>query len=400
MRIRITHIAHAICCVALVVTCLWLPTKSEAIPAWSRKYDMDCSSCHFGSTNRLTKFGRDFLWRGQRTPDATNIDDAEDLSWWQYMSFASKFRFEQSPDETPETKFDVEALSIYSGGPLYENFSYFFEIYLHERGKAATSGGGQLDTAVRSKLAEAYLQYNSNPQGENYWFARAGSYTPRIIHTASTGGRVSISRPRILNDNVGGGNLFTPRDRFYGVAFGFKTKENLFGEFGITNGGGGNARPNIAENNEMKDIWGSLEFLFDEFGSSFGVYGYSGEFPVTGPPAFGDEFTRFGVMASLVRDNFEVSGGWFSGQNDLAAGGSRNPHGYYLEAAFLASPTTAFYGRYDFFDPDLSPEITGGAIGLSYRLNKVGRMVFEQTWSKVSGGATTNKFTFELNWMF
>lgn len=388
--------------VAIVITAV--PTDGEAISAWSRKYKLDCTTCHFGSTNRLTQFGKDFQMRGNRTADEESVKDIEEINLANYASFAGKFRFDFG-DGSPSSKFDVEALSIYSGGSLYENFSYFFEIYLHERGNEVGAS-----TGVREKLAEAYVLYNSNPNSDNYWFARAGSFTPRIVHTSSTGGRVSISRPRMWNDQAGQGNLFTPRDRFYGVTAGFHTESNLMGEVGITNGGGGNARPNQAENNNFKDVFGAVEYEFDDFGSSVGLLAYKGQYPATdtpGPPivTYKDDFTRYAVTGSFVRDKFEVSGAYGFGRNTnspSSGGGTRNPEGFFLEGAYLMSDDLAIYGRYDHWDTDLgtpTAKTTGGALGLSYRLSNVGRAVIEGTRSK-SGGNSTDRVTFELNWIF
>jgi hypothetical protein len=322
-----------------------------------------------------------------------------------YTSFASKLRFEAEKGATPPTLFDVEALSIYSGGSLYEGYSYFFEIYLHERGSEVGS-----TTVVREKLAEAYLLYNSNPNSDSFWFVRAGQYTPRIIHTASTGGRVSISRPRVWNDQAGQGNLFTPRDRFYGVTGGFHTNSDLTGEFGVSNGGGGNARPNQPENNGFKDVFGSLEYEFDDHGSSIGVYAHRGQYPATdlpGPPVvtYADDFTRFAVLGSFVRDSFELSGAYSVGRNTnspSSGGGNRSPSGFYVEGAYLIAPAAALFARYDSWDTDLgtaTSKTTGGALGVSYRLSNVGRIVFEGT-RRSSGGTNTDRFTFEVNWIF
>ncbi|MEP0767254.1 MAG: hypothetical protein HRF45_12030 [Fimbriimonadia bacterium] len=393
----------AVASVAVTLTLIpFTSPPANAIPAWARRYDMDCSSCHFGSTYRLTKVGKDFWLRGHRTKDDAGIQDLGDVQIAKYTSFTSKFRFYADKDAEPSTKFDVESLSIYSGGPIADNFSYFFEIYLHERGKEASSTGGQTDTAVREKLAEAYLLYNSDPAGDGFWFARAGQISSRLIHQASTGARTSLSRPRIINDNVGGGNLYTPRDRAYGISAGLVTPDAFIAEFGIVNGGGGNARPNQPEMNNFKDLFASFEKEFDDYGSSVGVYGYTGKYPISGTPAWEDGFLRYGVLASFVRENFEISGAWMRGENDLQAGGTRNPEGYYLEGAFIANEDFTFYARYDNFLADLSsaPRKTGGVIGVSYRLPGLGRMALEGGQTKTQGGATTENLLFEISWGF
>lgn len=377
-----------------------VPATTQAIPAWARKYKMDCASCHFGGSNKLTYTGVKFQRRGYVMPSDEPQKDIDEINLANYMSMAGKVRFEAEADADPATKFDVEALSLYSGGPMYDKFSYFFEIYLHERGKDTSSTGGQIDTATRSKLAEAYAQYTSNPMGDEYYFARAGSYTPRLLYSASTGGRLSVNRPLIWNDNVGGGNLYTPRDRFYGATIGYSGGKGLFAEAGLTNGGGGNARPNQPEFNTAKDLFGSIGYTVDDNGSSIGLYGYKGFYPITAPTAYTDEFSRVAVMAELMRDNFVLSGAYSWGTNKNANGTSRKPKGFYLEAGANLSPRDTLFARYDSFDYDLAAKKTGVTVGWSKRMSNIGRFVTEFSSYKAVGGATQRKLTFELNWMF
>ncbi|GMV88871.1 MAG: hypothetical protein AMXMBFR81_18020 [Chthonomonas sp.] len=405
MRLSATQLVVGATVIAAILIATY-PDDAQAIPAWTRKHKLPCTSCHFGSTNRLTKFGRDFQWRGYRTADTESLSDDNSPVLTDYLSFASKFRFESDKDASPKTKFDVEALSIYMGGPLYQNLSFFFEIYLHERGKESNSTGtGNTDTAVREKLAEAYLFYNSKPDADTYWFARAGSVTPRSIHNLSTGGRNSISRPAVLNDDDGTGNLFTPRDRFYGITAGAVHDKKTRFEFGITNGGGGNKRPNQPENNDFKDLFFSVERDLDDDGSYAGVFGYRGRYPVAKPggPAgqFADQkFDRFGLFAALEKDRFNASAGYFWGKNELEATASRSPKGYFIEGGVNVGPNTTAYGRYDRTDWDTGTTKTGYAIGLSQRLSSVGRAALELAQSKVTGAPNKQTIMFEVNWIF
>jgi hypothetical protein len=108
-------VASIVAGVALV--CLF-SAGAQAVPAFARKTGMPCVSCHFGGTNRLTKTGLDFLVRGHRMKDDEGIKDGgKDLNLMHYLSFASKVRFTAN-NAAPYNSFDVESLSIYSGGPL------------------------------------------------------------------------------------------------------------------------------------------------------------------------------------------------------------------------------------------------------------------------------------------
>ncbi|MHB9025232.1 MAG: hypothetical protein ACYC7E_13860 [Armatimonadota bacterium] len=394
---------------------------SLAVPAFTRKVGVSCDSCHFGGTNRLTKMGEDFLIRGHRTADDEGAwAKPDDIKWANYLSLSSKVRLFVNTDKDIATAFDVESLSIYTGGALTKNYSYFVEHYLHERGKASGNNGSEVSTATRSKLADAFLQYTTDPSKSTFSYLRAGQIYPFLIYTASSGGRVTISRPRAINNNVAGGNLYTPRDRSYGVSAGYVFGESLKFEAGILNSGGTNARNNLEEVNNFKDLFLTVEKEFDQYGSGIGAYAYSGKFRVlpTTTPIVEENFSRIGVVGQIVRDQFELSGGYFVGEHDdpaIGSAGRRNPKGYYLEAAYNVQPDLTVFARYDNQDNDLivaasqaTRTATGGVVGISKRLDKVGRLVAEYSYTSNRGtdaGSLPTRsldrgLTVELNWLF
>lgn len=117
--------------VAVVMASVFaLSVAAHAVPAWGRRTGADCSSCHWG-LNKLNHTGRMFLLRGHRMPDEEGIG-TESYNLADYTSWASKVRFTADKDADSSTKFDVESLSIYSGGPIDKKFSYFFRV-LHAR---------------------------------------------------------------------------------------------------------------------------------------------------------------------------------------------------------------------------------------------------------------------------
>ncbi len=108
-----------------------------------------------------------------------------------------------------------------TAGPTDKNFSYFFEYYMHER---AGDGAG---AGSRSKLADAYLFYNSDAAADTFYWVRAGQIYPYLIYYYGSGGRLSVSRNEAINRRPGGGNDYTPRDRAYGVSAGYVYGGNL-----------------------------------------------------------------------------------------------------------------------------------------------------------------------------
>ncbi|MCI0568533.1 MAG: hypothetical protein L0Z52_10160, partial [Acidobacteria bacterium] len=50
------------------------PSSASAISAWSRKYDVPCSTCHFPAPPRLNVYGEKFRRAGFRTAEEFNKD--------------------------------------------------------------------------------------------------------------------------------------------------------------------------------------------------------------------------------------------------------------------------------------------------------------------------------------
>jgi len=379
-------------------------TPAVAVPAWARRTGFDCSGCHFGGTNRLTKMGSDFQIRGHRMPGEEGaFAEGSDTKMGDYLSFASKVRFVYAKDVSPDpsTEFDIESLAIYSGGPINPNSSYFFEFYMNERGNEATNVGGTLNTAVREKMADAYFQYNTDPSADTYTYVRAGQVYPFIIYEASSGGRMTISRPLPIQSKMADRNLYTLRDRTYGVTAGHIRKDGIRLEAGILNGGGGgNARANLGETNNFKDLFLSAQKEFDDNGSNIGVFLYNGKFtsfPTDAVGAVEDNFTRYALIGHLNRDRFVVSGGFVFGEEDLTG---FSPNGWYLEGGFNVNPDLTAFARVDEVSQD-NPAVedtTGFVLGLSQRVKNSGRIAVE--FSNTESSTTTQGVTAELNWLF
>lgn len=376
----------------MVITMTAISAPVNAVAAWARRYGVDCSMCHW-RLNRLNQTGRMFLLRGHRMPgDKGWSEDKKDLG--DYVTLTSKIRYivdrDRSATENIATEFDIEAFSLYTGGPIEKNWSYFVEQYFSER-----SG-----TTTRSKLADAYAFYNSDPDDDTWFYARAGQIYPYQIYYYGSGGRLSIGRPSVINDVAGLGNNYTPRDRAYGVSVGRVTQSGFLGELGIINGAGGNKTPNIRENNNHKDAYLTLEKVLDSNGSSLGAYAYKGEFKVS--DTFTDKFDRFGLVGNYTNATTSIMGGALWGSHDLVAGGERDAFGYYLEVGKAFDPNWVGFVRYDYYDrdkDDASLKIRGPVIGASYRLGKVGRITTEYKGYK-SGSAKDRTLMTEFQWMY
>lgn len=140
----------------LAVTAFPLPQDAQAIPAFARKYQFSCTTCH-APFPRLKAFGEEFAGRGFRMeepskePARANYDVGDPLLKLPretYLAFRLEGHASYKQDATAEA--DVEwpwAFKILSGGPIHDRVAYYF-YFIVERGEVAG-------------LEDAYVQYNS-----------------------------------------------------------------------------------------------------------------------------------------------------------------------------------------------------------------------------------------------
>jgi hypothetical protein len=128
---------------------------AEAIPAFARKYQFSCSTCH-APVPRLKAFGEQFAARGfrldpaQEPPRATIDTGDPTLRLMRELPIAVRIDGFGSWKEGTRAETDVEwpwAFKVLSGGPITERISYYAYFILEK-------GGVQ-------GLEDAYLQFNT-----------------------------------------------------------------------------------------------------------------------------------------------------------------------------------------------------------------------------------------------
>lgn len=362
--------------------------EASAISAWARRYNSDCSMCHW-QLNKLNNFGVEFLHRGHRLPGESAKSDNAYVNLSDYLSVTAKTRFKDT--DTSKSTFDVEALSLYAGGPLSENYSFFYEQYLHESNS---------DRAKQEKLADAYLHYKTS--GENrYVTARIGQIAPYLWMTHGTGARLGISRPIPLADVDIGSNPYRPRQRQYGAEAGYVMEDwKLRGYLGLVNGTG-HSTPNLTDNNDYKDQYLTVEKVLDKYGSNVGLYAYNGKYPLSG---FNDGFYQVALVGEFGRENYSVYGGGLYGKNDTSTSSDRNSWGGYLEGNAKIPFVDRLAGllRYDYIDPNTdagADAVKGPAAGLSYWLTTFARATLEGQW-KETGATNSESYILEVQFMY
>jgi hypothetical protein len=312
-----------------------------------------------------------------------------------YASLTAKVRF--NAQDSKLSSFEQHAFSLYTGGALDKGFSYFAEMYFHEN-SGSNSGTSDFSDYGRSKLAEAFIQYTYG--GEDvYSTVRFGQILSQLLYIHGTGGRLGQDRSSILKNSIGS-NPYKPFQRNYGIELSQKLN-SLNASVGVVNGTGGTLF-NTLDNNSFKDIYATVDYEFDSNGSVIGVYGYNGQYPMSG---FDDNFYQFGPMFNFLSDKLTVSGVYLQGMNTKnKAFDKQYSRSLYLELGYkLLNDVLTPYARYDYINSDTesTTETKGPVLGLVWRPYTYGRFVGEYSLTHTaSNNKDTNKFVLEAQYMF
>lgn len=110
------------------------PIKAHAIPAFTRKYNADCSMCHYPNAPRLNSFGHEFRRAGFRTPDEFNKDqDISKVGDFLAARTRVRYEYENIENDPARSEFVLNDTTIFYSGALTKYFSAFNELE-RERG--------------------------------------------------------------------------------------------------------------------------------------------------------------------------------------------------------------------------------------------------------------------------
>jgi len=130
----------------LAITLGLIPGKyCNAIPAFARKYQMSCTTCHSPAMPRIKGFGEEFAGLGFRMKDTeaprffVNTGD-EKLSLLREVPLAIRLEGHITYDNENNDAFEFAfpfGVKLLSGGEISKKFSYYFYFYMSEAGEIA-----------------------------------------------------------------------------------------------------------------------------------------------------------------------------------------------------------------------------------------------------------------------
>jgi hypothetical protein len=128
----------------VVLLCVASLADAYAIPAFARKYDMSCTTCHH-PIPKLKPYGDEFAGNGfvladKEAPRAFRETGDENLMLLRELPFAIRFEGYGRWQPGSEGRIDMQwpyLVKLLSGGQITRDVSYYFYFFFGERGEVA-----------------------------------------------------------------------------------------------------------------------------------------------------------------------------------------------------------------------------------------------------------------------
>ncbi|MEX1186854.1 MAG: hypothetical protein WEA80_09720 [Gemmatimonadaceae bacterium] len=327
---------------ALVVGAVGLvPKEAQAIPAFARKYNMNCSGCHSPAVPRLNAKGFAFKWAGFRMPEEIG-ENQEVRNVSQYLATRFRFRYVYAKTETESAStnaFRFVDATLFAAGSLGKNYGVFVEVE-HEAD----------ETGVMAAMQGVWGRES------RYWGARVGQ-----MHWLISGGVAGFDRPTGINRPTPVGNATTKavpfrlsRDQL-GVETFFVLGKNRL-SFEVLNGVNPEGNGMEGASPSTKDFAVIEQFVYDDAGSGIGAAVYSGAVADLDPDVTGTaHYTRLALTANKIFKTVELLGGYvYSRDRDLpvsvSPSSSMTGSAYWVYGGYTFPNSLTLFGRYEFLD--------------------------------------------------
>ena len=411
---RASWLRAAISAAAFLGVSFLLPTRSWAIPAFARKYNVKCYACHT-IPPALNKNGYMFKRLGYRMPpdemDGTKpapkisqLDPENKFNLANAFAIIGQTSFtvdkQKGDNPTSNSSFNMDEAALFSAGVIPEtNFSYLVHFELYHDGQSfleqavAAYTGGRANSSYFAKAGEMHVQ-----EGEG---TRAAMFYNLFPDPAPL-----LTAVDPIN--------FTLDQHPVGINFGYTWASPYFKQIlavsgKVTNGLNADGSEILtASTKNAKDVWFDADYWFGpDGGVTFTTYyGSKDQVQQAGTP---DEFTyrpkihRYGVFGNyLFFDKLDVLGGYLHASDDwldMLGGPSTKftSNGFRGEVDYYLKPGFAIMARYDRMNQKIggyTPAHTSAwGIGSEKALTSLGNVVLRATYNQMQIGDPVSSST-------
>ncbi len=385
-----------------------LSAAHARIPAWARRYNVNCSHCHTPVVPRLNEHGQLFKWAGYRMPEEIG-ENVEVGKVQNYLAagLSLQYEWEKTKGEATRTSaFSLPAVTLFYAGPFGKNFGGFLEL---EHGQES-----EIERVAQvSVLWGKEKKFGGFRMGQMHYLAEWG--------VAGFDRTIGINAPLAIEGPITSGVPFALGEHQLGLeAFYVTGRNRLSAE--ILNGVNAQGMGSVSDQDTKKDLLITDQYIFDQNGSGIQAVAYYGT--IRGLDNSGTNvglsthYTRLGITANKIFSNFEALGAVIYGKDtDLPLGGTspfdetaNKGLGWWLSAqySFVKEKETklTLFSRYERVNPNTALTnaanrrfVMGGVLPIN--LPQYLRWALEYHLDFPQGGAAkTNNIATELRLAF
>lgn len=316
------------------------------IPAWARKYNMNCSGCHYPVPPRLNATGIRFKWAGYRMPEEIGEDQpVEKLQNYVAAHAVAQFEWNKTVGGPSTSAFGVPEVGLFYAGPLGKHFGGFLEF---ERNPDGTTDALATLSSIWGK-------------DDRYAGFRLGQ-----MHAIAEAGVAGFDRAVSANEIAPLGPVTTAIPFAFDMAVGAEAYvvhgSNRL-SFQVTNGidASGSGVPGATAGNS-KDLALIEQLLYDAAGSGIEAVGYYGTIrglDTLAQPNLDSHYWRLALSANKIYHNVEVLGGVVYGRDVSLPSSFAFPNnvnkglGYWVSGQYyMPDVPLVLFGRYEHVDPN------------------------------------------------
>ncbi len=373
--------------VALLGALLATVRDAKAIPAWARKYNADCTMCHYPVIPRLNSFGQQFRRAGYRTPDEFNKEqDVTKVGDFFATRLRGRFGYENKEGQIERSQFTLHDATFFYAGAFSKNLSAFVEAEMEPE-----------ETGVEIGLTGHLMGVFGT--SNRYFSIRGGQ-----MHPLQRWGFGGFDRPSGISTNpvhstslTRGGAGFNLNQDQKGVEVSYvQGPGRLFGQIlnGFDDTASGTRRS--IDIDPQKDYLVAYEHILDDIASGFTLFYYKGTRHSTvddpgAPTAIGNrfDFTRLGLNVNKIFPVgfgfFELQGGFVRSWDHVpgTVGPDVQSNAFYVESQQVLKDTwLTFIERYSLIDQNAGAKNT---VRQDYML---GVLAPVQTWARLAAEYT------------
>lgn len=375
--------------IGLSLTAL-VPDTANAVPAFARKHDVACSSCHT-AWPLLNAKGRAYKENGYRftRQDEAQYEITEYLEWGERFPISGIIKarpFDKKGNGGNTKVRAIHEVEIIVAGSVYEDISVFFEIEAEDE---ENFEAGVKTAAVTWTPFAAF-----NVQVANSQLLFTDPYD-----TLSGARRLTRGRNAVIDQRFGGGDgNGRIRDNHQNVSIYGRPMPQLFYTFGWA------GVANDSEGESAKTFMGKVAFDFMPE-ATIGIFGISGECKASACGGLRDrDFTRYGVDAQAQFGDFRFQGAYVKTEDDRVGLGEDDNDAWYVEGMYIFKqndrPVFVPSVRFDSYEKSNGSQQFGELVLNTAYYVKENIRAYVEFWTQVdvpAGVNKNNRITFQID---